>query len=135
MDNKAYQKKEIELFLAEQKTRDTLSPQDRKESQYELKKALEDEESFARHVATAVDHILAGNYGAGILLSYALCSKAMNRKAWLYSYAVSIEYTCSYSLARDSWKKLSKERQESLNELIEEMVENYDAEPVITLAL
>lgn len=125
-----YRQAEINRHCAEISHILEQSKADRTESMNELISILL---TSRDHFYTSVEHLLAGNYGAGAYYSFCKLSKRMNRAAWLFNTVAALEYRVPDIYARKVYKNLNPEIQDAINSKLAEMIAAHDLNPACGL--
>ena len=125
MNTSEYEFNEIKRFNGELARIEHAPLHERKEDREKLYAELvENPEYFL----SACDMFIAGNYGAGSYYALGRLTGKHNRAAWIFCCVSALEYGVSNQFARGIWHKLSKERQNAINESLARKLEVYDIE-------
>lgn len=81
-------------------------------------------------IADDVDNVLRGNYGCGAYLVALECmsNKRMNRVALLSQIVGAVAWECSRVQSRKAWLSLTKDQQKRIDQLIADVVSDWDDE-------
>ena len=121
----AYEQREIQSAIAEERRVEAAPLAERKEGQTSYFDSIKNAPEV---IAERVGWLLEGNYGHGWQLRALSATARMNRPA-LYSQMIAIlDHQCPSRMAVDAWKKLTKAEQGKLQRLVEQVIEAHDAE-------
>ena len=125
MRDTAYENREIQQAISDEREVEKASLSDRKEGQAEYLEAMR---TRPGNIAENIKMVLEGNYGMGWMLRARGASKRMNRPSLFCQIVAIVDFRCPGRMAADAWKKLTKAEQARLQRLVEDVIENYDAE-------
>jgi hypothetical protein len=125
MKDAAYDTREIQRAIADEREVERAPLADRKEGQANyLATMRERPEVIAERVAWLLD----GNYGYGWMMRARQATSRMNRPAIYCQMIAILDFQCPSRMATDAWKKLTKPQQAHLQRAVEQAIEDFDRE-------
>jgi hypothetical protein len=124
MHDLAYEQREIDDAIRVENEVNRSPPAERKEAREAFFQAMKHHPEF---VAERVGWLLDGQYGMGAMLMARNATSRSNRPAFYSQMIAVIEHNCPRTMAVAAWKKLTAEEQAKLQQLIETVIEEFDA--------
>lgn len=121
----AYENREIQSAIAQEREVEGASLADRKEGQKEYHDTIANRPEV---IAERVGWLLDGNYGMGWMLRAQQATTRMNRPALFCQMIAILDFRCPSRMATDAWKKLSAAQKARLQREVEQVITEYDKE-------